>query len=218
VTENRPPAMRGLARVTFRANTGDDPYWARAGLDRQGNLPAPSRQAGTMSYPQVPAVPVQAGDLAGDRAGDLMQPAKLRGTAQAGHLRPRGRSHAGSAPSASSPWRTSRRPSRVSTRRRPDRITAAAVQHVEAARQSASILITEAGTWPAEQLRETAAEISASLLKELRQEVTKAEAAACLSVRVAWLTGGIQRRRPRRAALVSGDGGPCAAGRACLSP
>jgi len=72
-----------------------------------------------------------------------------------------------------------------------DRITAAAAQHIEAARQSAAALITEAGTWSAEQLRETAGEISASLLKELRQEVTKAEAAARLSVRMAWLTGGI---------------------------
>ena len=33
--------------------------------------------------------------------------------------------------------------------------------------------------------------IRASLLKELRQEVTKAEAAARLSVRMVWLTGGI---------------------------
>ena len=72
-----------------------------------------------------------------------------------------------------------------------DRITAAAAQHIEAARQSAAALITEAGTWSAEQLRETAGEISASLLKELRQEVTKAEPAARLSVRMAWLTGGI---------------------------
>ena len=57
-----------------------------------------------------------------------------------------------------------------------DRISAASTQHIEAARQSAAALITEAGTWSAEQLREAAVEISASLLKELRQEVTKAEA------------------------------------------
>lgn len=72
-----------------------------------------------------------------------------------------------------------------------DRISAASSQHIEAARQSAAALITEAGTWSAEQLREAAGQISASLLKELRQEVIKAEAAARLSVRMAWLTGGI---------------------------
>jgi CHASE3 domain sensor protein len=72
-----------------------------------------------------------------------------------------------------------------------DRITAAAAQHIEAARQSASALITEAGRWSAEQLREAAGEISASILKELRPEVMRAEAAARQSVRVAWLTGGI---------------------------
>lgn len=72
-----------------------------------------------------------------------------------------------------------------------DRITAASGQYVEAAKQSASALITEAGKWSAEQLRDAAAEISSSILKELRPEVTKAEAAARLSVRMAWVTGGI---------------------------
>jgi len=72
-----------------------------------------------------------------------------------------------------------------------DRISAAAAQHIEAARQSAAAIITEAGRWSADQLRETAGEISASLLKELRQEVTRAEAAARRSARMAWVTGGI---------------------------
>lgn len=72
-----------------------------------------------------------------------------------------------------------------------DRITAASGQHIEAAKQSASALITEAGKWSAEQLRDAAAEISSSILKELRPEVMKAEAAARLSVRVAWIMGGI---------------------------
>jgi len=72
-----------------------------------------------------------------------------------------------------------------------DRITAAAAQHIEAARQSAAAIITEAGRWSAEQLSEAAAEVSASILKELRPEVMRAEAAARLSVRMAWVTGGI---------------------------
>jgi CHASE3 domain sensor protein len=70
-----------------------------------------------------------------------------------------------------------------------DRISAASNQHIEAARQSAAALVTEAGKWSAEQLRETAAEISSSILKDLRPEVLKAEVAARASVRMAWLTG-----------------------------
>ena len=72
-----------------------------------------------------------------------------------------------------------------------DRISAASNQHIEAARQSAAALVTEAGKWSAEQLRETAAEISASILKDLRPEALKAEAAARVAVRMAWLTGSI---------------------------
>jgi CHASE3 domain sensor protein len=72
-----------------------------------------------------------------------------------------------------------------------DRISAASNQHIEAARQSAAALVTEAGKWSAEQLRETAAEISASILKDLRPEVLKAETAARVSVRTAWLTGSV---------------------------
>jgi hypothetical protein len=72
-----------------------------------------------------------------------------------------------------------------------DRISAASNQHIEAARQSAAALVTEAGKWSAEQLRETAAEISASILKDLRPEVLNAEVAARVSVRMAWLTGSV---------------------------
>jgi hypothetical protein len=72
-----------------------------------------------------------------------------------------------------------------------DRISAASNQHIEAARQSAAALVTEAGKWSAEQLRETAAEISSSILKDLRPEVLKAETAARVSVRMAWLTGSV---------------------------
>jgi hypothetical protein len=72
-----------------------------------------------------------------------------------------------------------------------DRISAASDQHIEAARQSAATLITEAGRWSSEQLREAAAEIVASTLKEIGSEVTKAEAASRLSVRAAWVTAGM---------------------------
>jgi hypothetical protein len=70
-----------------------------------------------------------------------------------------------------------------------DRISAASGQHIEAARQGAAALITEAGKWSAEHLRDATAEIVASILKEVRSEVTKAEAASRHSVRMAWVIG-----------------------------
>ena len=51
--------------------------------------------------------------------------------------------------------------------------------------------ITDAGKWSADQLREAATELSASVLRELRPEVAKAEAAVRLSVRIAWVTGSV---------------------------
>lgn len=70
-----------------------------------------------------------------------------------------------------------------------DGISAASTQHIEAARQSAAAFVTDAAKWSAEQLREAATEISTAVLRELRPELAKAEAAARLSVRMAWLTG-----------------------------
>jgi hypothetical protein len=72
-----------------------------------------------------------------------------------------------------------------------DRISAASAQHIEASKQSAAALVTDAGKWSGDQLREAAAEISPSILRELRPEVAKAEAAARLSVRIAWGTGSV---------------------------
>ena len=72
-----------------------------------------------------------------------------------------------------------------------DRISAASAQQVEAAKQAASALITEAGAWLADHLRAAGAEVSASILTELRTDVAKAEAAARLSVRMAWMVGSI---------------------------
>jgi hypothetical protein len=72
-----------------------------------------------------------------------------------------------------------------------DRISTASSQHIEAARQSAATLITEAGRWSSELLREAAAEIVASILKQIDSEVVKAEAASRLSVRAAWVSVGM---------------------------
>ena len=87
-----------------------------------------------------------------------------------------------------------------------DRISAASSQHIDAARQSAATLITEAGRWSAEQLQEATAEVIASVLSELRSEVIKAEAASRLSVRAAWVTAGMS------AAVLAGMAGFWVAG------
>lgn len=71
------------------------------------------------------------------------------------------------------------------------RISVASVQHIEAAKTAAAALITDAGNWAAERLKDAAAEVSAAMLRDLRQETAKGEAAARLSVRMAWLIGGI---------------------------
>ncbi len=72
-----------------------------------------------------------------------------------------------------------------------NQMSAGAAQQVEAARKTAAGLITDAGQWSADHLRATAVELSASIQKDLRAEVARAEAAARLAMRIAWLLGGI---------------------------
>ena len=154
--------------------------------------------------PEVTALQVQGGDLAGDRAGDLMEPARLRKL-----LRKQGIYVHESDPvlevAAICELAVADTVKAIEglNKAAADRISAASNQHIEAARQSAAALVTEAGKWSAEQLRETAAEISASILKDLRPEALKAEAAARVAVRMAWLTGFYWRHRAGRAHRVS---------------
>jgi hypothetical protein len=72
-----------------------------------------------------------------------------------------------------------------------DRISTAAVQQVEAAKQTASSLITDAGKWSADLLRNAATEAGATLLTEMRREAERAEQAGRMAVRAAWAVGGI---------------------------
>jgi len=56
-----------------------------------------------------------------------------------------------------------------------DQLSAASVQHLEAAKNSAAALMTDAGAWVAERLKAAGAEASATVLAQLRQETAKAE-------------------------------------------
>ena len=72
-----------------------------------------------------------------------------------------------------------------------EKISATTTQTIDAAKQSAAAFVTDAANWSAELLRGAAEELSAKVLRELRPELAQAEAAARLSVRMAWLTGSV---------------------------
>jgi hypothetical protein len=72
-----------------------------------------------------------------------------------------------------------------------DQLSAASVQHLEAAKNSAAALMTDAGAWVAERLKAAGAEASAAVLAQLRQETAKAERASHTAVRAAWVTAAI---------------------------
>jgi CHASE3 domain sensor protein len=68
-----------------------------------------------------------------------------------------------------------------------DRMTAAAAQQVDGAKEIATTLVTRAGEWSAERLRTAADEMGNVLLGQVQQEVAKAERACRIAVQVAWL-------------------------------
>lgn len=70
-----------------------------------------------------------------------------------------------------------------------DRMTAAAAQQVNGAKEIAATFVTRAGEWSAERLRTAADEAGSALLLQVRQEVARAERASRTAVRVAWITG-----------------------------
>jgi len=67
-----------------------------------------------------------------------------------------------------------------------DRMTAAAAQQVDSAKEVAASLVTQAGEWSAERLRTAADEMGNALLGRVQQEVVKAERASRTAVQVAW--------------------------------
>jgi hypothetical protein len=72
-----------------------------------------------------------------------------------------------------------------------DRITVASLQHLDAARQSASVLITEAGEWSAARLKAAGDEAANAVLHRLQLETAKAERASRSAFFAAWIAGGM---------------------------
>jgi hypothetical protein len=72
-----------------------------------------------------------------------------------------------------------------------DRLSIASVQHISAANQAASSLITEAGEWSAVRLKAAGEEAGSALLLQLQRETTKAERASRLAISAAWAITGI---------------------------
>jgi hypothetical protein len=72
-----------------------------------------------------------------------------------------------------------------------DRLSVASTQHIAAANQAASSLITEAGEWSAARLKVAGEEAGNALLLQLQRETAKAERASRLAISVAWAITGI---------------------------
>ncbi len=79
----------------------------------------------------------------------------------------------------------------IAVRASADRITAAAAQQVDGAKEIAASLVMRAGEWSAERLRTAADEAGSALLGQVRQEVARAEQASRTVLRIAWLIGGV---------------------------
>ena len=69
-----------------------------------------------------------------------------------------------------------------------DQVSAACLQQIEAAKTAAATLITDAGGWSAERLRDAAAEASNAVIERLREETAKAQRAGQIALRAAWAT------------------------------
>ena len=54
-----------------------------------------------------------------------------------------------------------------------DQVSAACLEQIEAAKTAAAALITDAGVWSAERLRDAAAEASNAVIERLREETTR---------------------------------------------
>jgi len=72
-----------------------------------------------------------------------------------------------------------------------DRITAAAAQQMDGAKEIAASIVTRAGEWSAERLRTAADEATSALLVQVRQNVARAERASWVTVCIAWVMGGL---------------------------
>lgn len=67
-----------------------------------------------------------------------------------------------------------------------DRTSAAAAQTLEAARESAEVVVSQGAAFLVEQFREIARDTTATMLAELRRETATAARASRLATRIAW--------------------------------
>jgi hypothetical protein len=72
-----------------------------------------------------------------------------------------------------------------------DQASVVCLQQLEAAKAAAAALITDAGVWSAERLREAAAEASNTVIERLREETANAQRAGRMALRAAWAAAGI---------------------------
>jgi len=72
-----------------------------------------------------------------------------------------------------------------------DRITVAAAQQMDAAKEIAASFVTQAGEWSAERLRTAAEEATSALLVQVRQNAARAQHASRIAVCIAWAMGGL---------------------------
>lgn len=70
-------------------------------------------------------------------------------------------------------------------------VSAACVQQIELAKTAAAALITDAGVWSAERLKEAAAEASNAVIERLQEQTSKAQRAGRIALRAAWTAAGI---------------------------
>ncbi|MCW3476245.1 hypothetical protein [Limobrevibacterium gyesilva] len=75
----------------------------------------------------------------------------------------------------------------VAVRASADRITAAAAQQVDGARETAASLVTRAGEWSAERLKMAAQEAGTDLVDRMREQADRAERAGRTALWAAWI-------------------------------
>jgi len=72
-----------------------------------------------------------------------------------------------------------------------DRITVAAAQQMDGAKEIAASVVTRAGEWSAERLRTAVEQAASALLVQVRQNAARAERASRIAVCIAWVMGGV---------------------------
>jgi len=72
-----------------------------------------------------------------------------------------------------------------------DRITVAAAQQMDGAKEIAASFVTRAGEWSAERLRTAVEEATNALLAQVGQDAARAERASRIAVRIAWIMSGV---------------------------